>query len=155
PMRYLARDNRDLKENVWDNFNWYTYVKLNSSVQQSKEKLADIENKMQEVYKKNEPVLKVSFGLQPLEDIHLHSKFLADLPGHGNAQNVYIFSVVAIFILVVACLNFMNLATARAARRAKEVGLRKVVGAIRINLIGQFLAESLIIAMLSLVLALV
>lgn len=155
PMRYLARDNRDLKENVWDNFNWYTYVKLNSSVQQSKAKIADIENKMQTVYKKNEPVLKVSFGLQPLEDIHLHSKFLADLPGHGNAQNVYIFSVVAVFILVVACLNFMNLATARAARRAKEVGLRKVVGAIRINLIGQFLAESLIIAMLALVLALV
>ena len=100
------------------------------------------------------PVVKCAFVLQPLAKVHLYSNFLADIPGHGNAQNVYIFMVVAVFILVVACLNFMNLATARAARRAKEVGLRKVVGAIRPHLMGQFLAESLVVAMLSLVLAL-
>jgi putative ABC transport system permease protein len=154
PMRYLARTNRDLKENVWDNFNWFTYLKLNDKAQQSGSVIADLEKKIQTIYKKNEPVVKCAFVLQPLADIHLHSNFLADIPGHGNAQNVYIFAVVAVFILVVACLNFMNLATARAARRAKEVGLRKVVGAIRPHLMGQFLAESLVVAMLSLVLAL-
>jgi predicted permease len=154
PMRYLARTNNDLKNNVWDNFNWFTYIKLNDKAQQSESTIADLEKKMQAIYKKNEPVVKCAFVLQPLTEVHLHSNFLADIPGHGNAQNVYIFSVVAVFILVVACLNFMNLATARAARRAKEVGLRKVVGAVRPHLIGQFLAESLIVAMLSLVLAL-
>src|SRR5688572_5863857 len=154
PMRYLARDNRDLKENVWDNFNWFTYIKLNDKAQRSESAIADLEKKMQAIYKKNEPVVKCAFVLQPLAKVHLYSNFLADIPGHGNAQNVYIFMVVAVFILVVACLNFMNLATARAARRAKEVGLRKVVGAIRPHLMGQFLAESLVVAMISLVLAL-
>jgi putative ABC transport system permease protein len=154
PMRFLARTNDDLKKNVWDNFNYYTYLKLNDKALQSPSVIVDMEKKMQAIYKKNESVLKVGFVLQPLTRIHLYSNFLADIAGHGNAQNVYIFMVVAVFILVVACLNFMNLATARAARRAKEVGLRKVVGAIRPHLMGQFLAESLVVALLSLVLAL-
>ncbi|HEY0655878.1 MAG TPA: ABC transporter permease [Chryseosolibacter sp.] len=154
PMRYLARTNNDLKNNVWDNFNWYTYLKFHEKADLSKAAIADIEKQMQGIYKKNESVLKLGFVLQPLADVHLHSNFLADIPGHGNAQNVYIFGVVAIFILVVACLNFMNLATARAARRAKEVGLRKVVGAVRPHLMGQFLAESIVVALLSLVFAL-
>lgn len=154
PMRFLARTHNDLKNNVWDNFNWYTYIALNQNTLQSKPALTDLEKKIQAIYKKNETVLKVGFVLQPLSRIHLYSNFLADIPGHGNAQNVYIFMIVAVFILVVACLNFMNLATARAARRAKEVGLRKVVGAIRPHLMGQFLAESLVVALLSLLLAL-
>ena len=154
PMRYLARSNDDLKKNIWDNFNWFTYIKLGDKFQQTASAIANVEKRMQDIYKKNEDVLKVNFILQPLADVHLHSNFLADLPGHGRAQNVYIFMVVAVFILVVACLNFMNLATARAARRAKEVGLRKVVGAVRPHLMGQFLAESLVVALLSLVLAL-
>jgi predicted permease len=154
PMRFLARSNNDLKNNIWDNFNWYTYIRLNDKALQSKSAIEDLEKKMQAIYKKNESVLKVGFVLQPLSKVHLYSNFLADIAGHGNAQNVYIFMVVAVFILVVACLNFMNLATARAARRAKEVGLRKAVGAIRPHLMGQFLAESLIVALLSLVLAL-
>jgi putative ABC transport system permease protein len=154
PMRFLARTNDDLKKNVWDNFNYFTYVKLNDKVGHSKSDVEELEKKMQAIYKKNEAVLKVGFVLQPLSRVHLYSNFLADMPGHGNAQNVYIFMVVAVFILVVACLNFMNLATARAARRAKEVGLRKVVGAVRLHLMGQFLAESLVVALLALMLAL-
>lgn len=154
PMRYLARTNDDLKKNIWDNFNYFTYIRLNSKADQSKAGISTIEKKMQDIYKKNEAVLKVAFILQPLSEVHLYSNFLADMPGHGKAQNVYIFMVVAVFILVVACLNFMNLATARAARRAKEVGLRKVVGAIRPHLMGQFLAESLVVALLALILAL-
>lgn len=155
PMRFLARTNYDLKENKWDNYNWFTYLKLTDKAQRSKEAIATLEKRTQEIYKKNETVLKVSFVMQPLSDVHLHSNFLADLPGHGRAQNVYIFMVIAVFILVVACLNFMNLATARAARRAKEVGLRKTVGAVRSHLMAQFLAESVVVALLSLVLGLV
>jgi ABC-type antimicrobial peptide transport system permease subunit len=154
PMRFLARTEDDLINNTWDNFNFYTYLKLNDKAKRSESGIADLEKKMVAIYKKNETVLKVSFVLQPLADVHLHSNFLADIPGHGSAQNVRIFMVVAVFILVVACLNFMNLATARAARRAKEVGLRKVVGAVRSHLVGQFLAESLTVALLALVLAL-
>jgi putative ABC transport system permease protein len=154
PMRFLARTSNDLKNNVWDNYNWYTYIKLNGKAGQSESDIANLQKKMQDIYKAHEPVLKVAFILQPLGDVHLRSNFLADLPGGGKAQNVYIFAIVAVFILVVACLNFMNLATARATRRAKEVGLRKVVGAIRTHLMWQFLAESLLVALLSLVLAL-
>ncbi len=154
PMRYLARTNNDLKNNVWDNFNYYSYIRLQEKAPQSDEAIAELETKIQDIYKKNESGLKVAFVLQPLSDIHLYSNFLADIGGHGSGQNVYIFMVVAVFILIVACLNFMNLATARAARRAKEVGLRKVAGAVRPHLMGQFLAESLVVAMLSLALAL-
>lgn len=112
-----------------------------------------IADKVQATYKANEQYLKVDFQLQPLSDIHLRSNFLADVAGHGNVQNVYIFIIVATFILVVACINFMNLATARAARRAKEVGLRKVAGAVRSHLVRQFLVESIGVAFVSMLLA--
>ena len=154
PLSFFARSNDDFKKNIWDNFNYYTYIRLNDKADLSDASIADLEKKMQAIYKKNESVLKVGFVLQPVTKVHLYSNFLADIPGHGNAQNVYIFMIVAVFILVVACLNFMNLATARAARRAKEVGLRKVVGAVRPHLMAQFLAESLVVALLSLILAL-
>lgn len=154
PMTFLARTNRDLKENIWDNFNYYTYVRLDKNFAATPTAIAAIGNKVQEIYKANEPHLKVAFKLQPLADVHLHSKFMADVAGHGNIQYVYIFIVVGIFVLAVACINFMNLATARSARRAKEVGLRKVAGAVRFQLIRQFLAESSLIACLALVIAL-
>ena len=153
PMAFLARTNDDLKKNIWDNFNFYTYVLLDKNIKGSADELVKIESKFLEIYKRNEKNLKVAFQLQPLTNIHLHSNFLADYPGHGNAQYVYIFIVVGIFILAVACINFMNLATARSARRAKEVGLRKVAGAVRFQLIRQFLSESSLISFIALALA--
>jgi ABC-type antimicrobial peptide transport system permease subunit len=153
PMSFIARTNRDLKENKWDNYNFYTYLKLNDKIENTPATLISLESKMNELYKANEKFLKVVFHLQSVHDIHLRSKLLADLPGGGDIQYVYIFIVVGIFILVVACINFMNLATARSARRAKEVGLRKVAGAVRFQLIRQFLAESSVIAFISLALA--
>lgn len=156
PMAFLARTDRDLKENVWDNFNFITYVELNETAEVSVGALEDLGDRIQQIYKANEPVLKVSFGLQPLKRIHLHSTaLLGSFPGGGNVQYVYILSAIALVILVVACINFMNLATARSARRAKEVGLRKVAGAARGQLIRQFLAESSLIAFLALIFALV
>jgi predicted permease len=151
PMSSIYNDNWDLKNNVWDNFNFFTYLKLKKEL--DKEEQKKFNARVDEIYKTHEKNLKVNFWLQPLTDIHLLSDFQVDIPGHGNMQYVNIFFVVAIFILVVACINYMNLATARSERRAKEVGLRKVVGADRKQLIGQFLGESLLVSLLALIIA--
>ena len=92
--------------------------------------------------------------LQPLTDIHLHSDLENEIAPTGAMAYVYVFAVIAAFILLMACINFMNLATARSATRAREVGLRKVAGAERAQLLGQFLGESLLCALLALVFAL-
>lgn len=155
PMTFLARTSRDLKENVWDNFNFYTYVELDEHFDATPVALDSLNAKFKAIYKANEPNLRVDFRLQPLADVHLHSNLFADLPGAGNIQYVYIFIVVGVFVLGVACINFMNLATARSARRAKEVGLRKVAGAVRFQLIRQFLSESSIIAVMALVIGMI
>lgn len=97
---------------------------------------------------------KLEYSLMPLTDIHLKSDRYPELGVNSNIQYVYIFSAVAIFVLLIACVNFMNLSTARSANRAKEVGIRKVLGTERRSLIGQFLTESTIMVFISLVLAL-
>ncbi len=94
--------------------------------------------------------------LQPLRDIHLHSSNLEfDMAQTGDIRYVYAFSAIALFALLIACFNFMNLSTARSAQRAKEVGLRKVIGADRAQLVGQFLGESVILSLIALAAALV
>lgn len=155
PMSSIAQTDDDLKTNTWKNFNYYSYIRLDKNFKATPAAILHLNKQINTIYKAhvNEGELKVDFQLQPLTAIHLHSNYQVDLPGHGNIQYVNIFFVVALFILVVACINFMNLATARSARRAKEVGLRKVVGAARKQLIGQFLGESLLISFLSLVIA--
>jgi len=155
PMTSLARTNSDLKNNVWDNFNFWDYIQVDKSFDPSVANLTRLEKQIDQIFQKHSPGTKALFYLQPLTKIHLAPERLGDMPGHGNAQYVSIFFIVAILILVVACINFMNLATARSARRAKEIGLRKVAGAVRGQLILQFLSESVFISFLSLVLALV
>jgi len=93
------------------------------------------------------------FSLIPLKDIHLHSNRVAELGANGNIQYVYIFSAIAIFILLIACVNFMNLSTARSSNRAREVGVRKVLGSPRKYLIAQFLTESILITLLGTLIA--
>jgi putative ABC transport system permease protein len=97
----------------------------------------------------------IHMSIIPLKDIHLKSNFQAELGPNGNIQFVYIFSVIALFILLIACVNFMNLSTARSASRAREVGVRKVLGSARKYLIAQFLAESMIVTMVATALALI
>jgi putative ABC transport system permease protein len=92
--------------------------------------------------------------LQPLRDIHLRSHLDSEMEANGDIKYVRIFSIIAFFVLLVACANFMNLATARSAGRSREVGLRKVVGARRTQLVLQFLGESVLTAAISLVVAL-
>lgn len=93
------------------------------------------------------------YFLQPLQSIHLYSNLEGEFKPNGNITYVYVFISISIFVLLIACVNFMNLATARSADRAKEVGIRKVMGSDRRQLIMQFLTESVALSLISLVLA--
>jgi putative ABC transport system permease protein len=95
------------------------------------------------------------FRFQPITSIHLGSDLEQEMEANGDIKYVYIFSAIAVFILLVACINFMNLSTAGSAGRAKEVGIRKVLGSIQRQLVGQFLSESVLLTFMALVLALV
>ena len=98
---------------------------------------------------------KLEYSLIPITEIHLHSDRKIELEANSNVQYVYIFSAAALFILLIACINFMNLTTAKSSGRAKEVGIRKVLGTNRKSLIWQFLSESTLIAVFALVISLV
>ena len=98
---------------------------------------------------------KLGFVLQPLTSIHLYSHSNFELGEGGDATYIYVFGGIAIFMLVVACINFINLSTASASKRAKEVGIRKVSGSARSQLISQFLSESVCITMIALIVAFV
>jgi|APTNR8051073442_1049403.scaffolds.fasta_scaffold00003_366 putative ABC transport system permease protein len=95
----------------------------------------------------------VGFTTQPLVDIHLKSQLQDELEPNGNIEYVYLFSAIALFIVLLACINFMNLSTARSANRAKEIGVRKAVGALRNKLIRQFILESFVYAAIAFLLA--
>jgi putative ABC transport system permease protein len=95
----------------------------------------------------------ISFHLQRLTDIHLHSDFQGDLSAPGDVKYVYIFGAIAVFMLLIACINFMNLSTAGASKRSREVGIRKVLGSMKEELVWQFLRESVLIAFIALMLS--
>jgi len=96
---------------------------------------------------------KIEYFLQPLTDIHLHSHLTSELGVNGSIQYVYLFSAIAIFVLLIACINFMNLSTARSAGRAQEVGVRKVLGSGKNQLMGQFLFESILLSAIAFLIA--
>lgn len=98
---------------------------------------------------------RFGFQFQPITDIHLHSDLDDELEANSDAKYVYIFSVIAFFILLLACINFTNLSTAGSASRSKEVGIRKVLGSVRTQLVTQFLTESVLLTFFALILALV
>ena len=98
---------------------------------------------------------ELGFRLQPLTSIHLYSQTTSELEPGGNVSYVYIFGGIALFMLIVACINFINLSTASASKRAKEVGVRKVAGSGKLQLISQFLSESMLITLFALMIAMV
>jgi putative ABC transport system permease protein len=135
-------------DNQWGNFGYYSYLLLKegTNAQRLQEKFpAFLERRNGKEMKESQ--MYYTLLLEPLKDVYLKSKRIS--PEKGSLSNVYIFSVIAIFILVIACINFVNLTTARAAERAREVGIRKVVGAARNRLIAQFLGESVLICLIA------
>ncbi len=135
----------------WQTIEGWSYILLATGVRPNdvEEKMAAIvERHAGEEYRKFG--VRVDYSLQKLTDIHLKSHLQAEIEGNGDIHFVYVFSLIAFFVLLIACINFMNLSTARSANRGKEVGLRKVFGAHKARLINQFIAESTVLAFLGL-----
>nr|NQU90864.1 ABC transporter permease [Bacteroidota bacterium] len=132
------------------------YVSVNASL--SKERLKE---KLDQVIEKhltndlNESGMKMEWEPQHITDIHLHSNIIHELETNGDISRVYIFSAIAILILIIACINFVNLSTSKSSKRAAEVGVRKVFGANRDMLFRQFIGESVIVAIISLIIAVI
>jgi ABC-type antimicrobial peptide transport system permease subunit len=105
-------------------------------------------------YKEQRSGFHIELGIQRFDEMYLHSHFKNGQVDGGRIEYVKLFSIIALFILVIACVNFMNLTTARFMKRAKEIGIRKVAGAIRLSLIKQFIGEAILIAFLSMIAAL-
>ena len=136
----------------WGNFNYFTYVLLKpgTHAQAFNKKLDDVYKKYGEKLFQQFQV-SMQYDLQPIRDIHLHSKLQLEPEELGNMSYIWIFSSVAFFMLLIACINYMNLTTARSARRAKEIGIRKVTGSSRKQLVAQFLGESLLTSLLAVI----
>jgi putative ABC transport system permease protein len=134
----------------WGFYNFYTYVKLKPNSD-----ITAFTKKVQEVYKKNNTDPTNIFYVQPLTDIHLTSNLKWELEPNSDKLYVYVFTIIGIFILLIAGINYVNLTTAKASVRAKEIGVRKVTGALRATLIAQFLVESVITCLLAAVLAVI
>jgi putative ABC transport system permease protein len=139
----------------WGSASVYTYLVLRPG-----EDATVLEAKLQSYVEKNvageefhRPGNYTRYPLQPLLDIHLRSHLQYELAANGNSSYVYLFSLIAFFILLLACINFVNLATARSMKRAREVGICKVLGSRRWQLIRQFLAESFVYVALAIVVA--
>lgn len=151
----------DSRNPVWLSMNYYTYLLLNENTDWKKleSKFPDLIarymgpefemflGKSLDQFKKEGG--RAGFYLQPLKDIHLYSTLGNDIEPNSDIKYIYIFSAVAFFILLIACINFMNLSTARSAGRAKEVGIRKVLGSEKKQLIKQFLTESVVMSFIA------
>ncbi len=136
----------------WGYVDFYTYFTVPQGLD-----IAQLAPKISEFLKRHHASDDGNYSIrfEPLLDAYLHSKADRQPGVTGSVQNLYIFAIIGLFILCIACANFMNLATSRSMERAKEVGVRKVVGAGRQNLVGQFMSESLVMVLLAAVLALV
>ena len=139
-------------ENSWDNSSFPIFVQLKPGVSMAAANAA-----IKDFYYNNVPK-EVSTGMKkykfqallyPMKDWHLYSDFKNGLPDGGRITFVWLFGIVGIFVLLLACINFMNLSTARAEKRAKEVGIRKTMGSLKTQLIAQFLSESFLVVMLA------
>lgn len=151
---YQAIYGRPISDSEWTNHNYYTYILLapHADAKALEAKLPAFQE-LHHGAEAKKLQMQDYLTLEPLRDVYLRSKLDGFVT--GSITNVYIFSIIAIFILCIASINFINLTTARSLERAKEVGIRKVIGAVRSQLVGQFLGESIIISLLSFVFAVV
>jgi ABC-type antimicrobial peptide transport system permease subunit len=147
PYSYMKEIGR--ADNSWGNNSIFTFIQL--------EKGANIEavnKKLTDIVVENAPEITTKYSLFPLLDIHLHGQF-GFTETRGPVIVVSIFTLIAIFILLIACINFINLSTAKASGRGKEIGIKKVAGAEQISLIFQFMLESLLLVTIAMILALI
>ncbi|MGH7598686.1 MAG: ABC transporter permease [bacterium] len=145
----MATTNPDFFKS-WFAYPAWTYIKLRQGAF-----AAEFEGKLAQIVKKYFPPTRQNsrLFLQPVKDIHLVSQLENEIEANNDILYIYIFSAVALLVLVIACINFMNLTTARSIHRAKEVGMRKVLGAYRMQLVKQFLAESMLVSGLAVIFA--
>lgn len=152
PINYFTSSGEEL--NNWNDYNYFLYLLMDNNIN-----IDDFNSKIRTALHDNDPEKSddgapTKLFLQPLKKIHLHSSdFIAGLSGSGNLNYVYIFSIIALIILLIACVNFMNLTTARSGKRAKEIGMRKVSGAKRADIVKQFYGESLLLTFLAMIFA--
>ena len=137
----------------WRRKDMYTFVQLKPGTDPKK-----TEAQFPAIVAKYKPELKEStqkqvLGLQPLKDIHLTSDLTEEAEANGNARTVFFLGLIGLFVLIIAWINYVNLSTARALERAKEVGIRKVIGAVKGQLISQFLTEAALVNLLSVLIA--
>ena len=151
PFAYKEHTDSSISRLSWGNSWFKTYVQLND-----KEDMAVVSLAIKDVKLRNDPGefhSKPALFLHPLNDWHLYSDFSNGVSVGGAIRYVRLFSIIGTFVLLLACINFMNLSTARSEKRAKEVGIRKAIGSLRGQLIRQFFSESLFIALLSFILS--
>jgi putative ABC transport system permease protein len=134
----------------WGGYNYYTYVKVKEGTN-----MTAFTKKIQALYERSQEERFSVFYTQPLTDIHLTSHLKWELEPNGDKTYVYIFSLIGLFILLIAAINYINLSTAKSAVRAKEIGIRKVSGAIRGSLVKQFLLESVVTCLIASLLAVI
>ncbi|HZZ75610.1 MAG TPA: ABC transporter permease, partial [Puia sp.] len=159
---FLSMRNSDVWTWVENQTNWatnnifYTYVKLKEGADPMafEKKLQPFINRRGGSDLKAMGIIRQLF-IQPVQDIYLHSDLDNEIAPNGSVTQLYILGSIALFVLIIACINFMNLSTARSMKRAKEVGIRKVMGAEKRSLIWQFLGESVIMSFLAMLLAVI
>ena len=139
----------------WGNNSFFTYIRLPGQYDPKKleARFPAFIDKHVETGPKHKPSEWTTLGLQKLTDIHLKSHTDYEAEENGDIKRVYIFSAIALFILLIACINYMNLSTSRSTLRAKEIGIRKVAGAERKEIVFQFLSESVLVSYISMILA--
>lgn len=151
--KIMETDPNTLRQiNRWSSSSYYTYVVLSPNTD-----IQNLTTKLNMYYKRKseKPDSKNVWIFQALSDIHLKSDFNFDIAERTDINHLYLFMGIGVLILAIACINYMNLATSRSSKRSKEIGVRKVIGANRINLIKQFIGESLSLSLLSLLAALI
>jgi putative ABC transport system permease protein len=152
----ISRNTQPGYQGSWGNFGVGTYLQLPEGYDLAKMNASldtIIKEKVNPIFEQYNIV--IGYELQKITDIHLYSKIQDEAEAGGDISYIYIFGVVAAFMLIIACINYMNLATARSANRSKEVGIRKVMGSRRRQLVAQFIAESMVLAIIALVVSMI
>ncbi|HEY8934057.1 MAG TPA: ABC transporter permease [Cyclobacteriaceae bacterium] len=157
PWNFFITNSTWVKEQGWSNHFLHIYAEINPNTTFEKvdANIKDLEVKAIKdlAYMKDELKYNYEVLLLPMSDWHLHANFKEGVLQNGPIQFVWFIGSIGVFVLLLACINFMNLSTARSEKRAKEVGIRKTVGSIRSQLIGQFLSESFLVVILAFIIA--